>query len=208
MIRIKDIIRWERLRNKSFQDIDSTNEEDMHTLMYVTSDESEKYTIQVYVKSLTNKKLLKQEIVRIEKEMALTGQYRKNTDGSDEASAGKNESIRISDIAAILISSGMDAGYVMNEMELYELDMYVTAYERKRREEMDMWRMSIWYNLLPHVGKGKLKRPQELFTFAWETAEEKKRAEKQMRDNAETLKKFLSGEMFDINKYNWKKRTR
>ena len=103
--------------------------------------------------------------------------------------------------------SGLDAHYVLNEMELCDMPLYIEAYERKRKEEMEGSRLWTYLTILPHIDAKKMKNgAKDLIVFPWEEEEARKNAEQEMKDNEGNLKKFLSGDLFDINSINWKVR--
>lgn len=57
-------------------------------------------------------------------EVAMVGQFMPQNEGS----CGKTDNIRIADIVSMLVMSGLDAYYAMNEMELCDIPMYLLAY--------------------------------------------------------------------------------
>ncbi|WP_255309812.1 hypothetical protein [Bacteroides thetaiotaomicron] len=72
---------------------------------------------------------------------------------------------------------------------------------------MESARIWTYLTILPHIDARKMKNgARDLIIFPWEEEEMKKDAERVMRENEDNLKKFLAGELFDINKVNWSKR--
>ena len=87
----------------------------------------------------------------------------------------------ISGIVSVLIISGLDAHYVLNEMEICDLPLYIEAYEKKRKEEMESARMWTYLTILPHIDARKMENgAKDLITFPWEEAE--KQAEKEIKE--------------------------
>lgn len=196
---IKNIIKWERIRGKAFSEMDYTNEEDMMTLLYATSGKDNEYTLSQYKEAVARSPILRKEIKEIEKESAILRQY----EGKREETTGESKgNASVSEMAGLLAMAGIDTAYLMNEMRIDEIPVFMEAYERRRKEDMEQQRINTWFTMLPHVNTKKLKRPQDLYTFSWEVDE----AKREMEVQAGNLDRFLSGEMMDITKV--KKRPR
>ena len=196
---IKNIIKWERMRGKTFSEMSYANKEDVLTLLYVTSGKDNECTLSQYKEAVTRSPILRKEIKEIEKESAILRQYegeRAETTGESKGNAS------VSEMAGLLAMAGIDTAYLMNEMRIDEIPVFMEAYERKRKEEMEQQRINTWFTILPHVNTKKLRRPQDLYTFPWEVDE----AKREMEAQTGNLNKFLSGEMLDITKV--KKRPR
>lgn len=204
---IKSIIRWEQLREKSFSLMDYTDQDDVDTLLYTTTicnNEGMMHTFDIFRKTLSNDKLVREMVLKLERETEFLNQFQKkqeeNKDHTDEPLG------MISDIVSTLIMSGLDAHYILNEMDLCDLPLYVKAYECKKKEQMESDRLWTYLTILPHVDSKKLPSARDLYIFPWEEEEVKKNAERAIKENEADLKKFLSGEMFDIDSVNWTKR--
>ena len=77
--------------------------------------------------------------------------------------------------------AGLDAHYALNEMELCDFPLYIEAYEKKRREEMESARMWTYLTILPHIDVRKMKNgAKDLIIFPWEEVE--KEAEKEINE--------------------------
>jgi hypothetical protein len=206
---IKSIIRWEQLRKKSFSLMDYANEEDVEALLYTTTicnNENTMYSFDIFRKTLSNQKLVREMVSKLETETAVLSQFQKKQEKADIGSTDDSPGT-IADIVSTLIMSGLDAQYALNEMELCDLPLYIEAYEKKRKEEMESARMWTYLTILPHIDARKMENgARDLIIFPWEEEEVKKAAERVMRENEDNLKKFLAGELFDINKVNWSKR--
>ena len=206
---IESIIRWEQLRKKSFSLMDYANEEDVEALLYTTTicnNENTMYSFDIFRKTLSNQKLVREMVSKLETETAVLSQFQKKQEKADIGSTDDSPGT-IADIVSTLIMSGLDAQYALNEMELCDLPLYIEAYEKKRKEEMESARMWTYLTILPHIDARKMENgARDLIIFPWEEEEVKKAAERVMRENEDNLKKFLAGELFDINKVNWSKR--
>lgn len=190
---IKSIIRWEQLRGKSFSLMDYTDHDDVDTLLYTTTicnNEGMMHTFDLFRKTLSNEKLVKEMILKLERETAMLSQFQKKQEGAG-IDANDVGSETISSIASTLILSGLDAHYALNEMDLCDLPLYVEAFEKKRKEEMESSRMWTYITILPHIDAKKMKNgAKDLITFPWEESE--KETEKIIKDSEiERLELFM-----------------
>ncbi len=207
-LNMRSIIRWEQLRKKSFSLMDYSDKDDIEALLYTASicnNEGKMYTFEVFRQTLSNEKIIREMVLALERETAFLAQFQKKQEVSDLGSAEVSPGM-ISDLISTLIMSGLDAHYALEEMELCDLPIYIEAYDRDRKEQMESDRLWAYLNILPHVDGKKLPTARDLYTFPWEEEEIRKNAECAMKENEEDLKKFLSGELFDINSVNWSKR--
>lgn len=201
---LKSIIRWEQLRNKSFSLMDYSDKDDVDTLLYATTINalSEPYTFEVFRQTLVNEKIVRELVTTLESESKMLAQFnRKQSEESNPEESGNFP--MIGTLISTLIMSGLDAHYVLNEMELCDIPMYIEACDRQKKEQMESSRLWTYLTILPHVDAKKLKSPRDLYTFPWEEDEIRSKAEQAMRDNEDSLKKFLSGELFDLNNVSW-----
>lgn len=189
---IKAIIRWEQLRKKSFSLMDYTDKEDVDALLYTTTicnNENRTYTFNTFRQTLSNKKLVREMVLRLERETAVLSQFQKKQEEAVSNNAKENPEL-IGSIVSTLIMAGLDAHYAFNEMELCDLPLYVEAYEKKRREDMESARMWTYLTILPHIDVSKMKNgAKELITFPWE---EEKEVEKEITEvEIERLEEFM-----------------
>lgn len=180
---IKSIIRWEQLRKKSFSLMDYSDKEDVEALLYTTTicnSDCVRHTFDVFRTTLTNKKLVREMVLRLERETAMLRQFQKKQEGANMGNTEDSPEM-ISSIISTLIMSGLDAHYALNEMELCDLPLYIEAYERKRKEEMESARMWTYLTILPHIDAKKMKNgAKDLIAFPWEELE--KEAEKEIKE--------------------------
>lgn len=189
---IKSIIRWEQLRGKSFSLMNYTDQDDVDTLLYTTTicnNEGMMHTFDLFRKTLSNEKLVREMILKLERETAFLNQFQKKQEETKDHAEGVID--MISDIVSTLIMSGLDAHYVLNEMDLCDLPLYIQAYERKRKEEMEGSRIWTYLTILPHIDAKKMENgAKDLITFPWEESE--KEAEKTIKDSEiERLELFM-----------------
>lgn len=201
---IKMIIRWEQLVKKPFCKIDYSNKEDLEKLLYVMNIDNmkESYTYPVFQTALSNDKIFKDLLSDIEHISIISSQFQEPVKQGD-TSVDEDSSCFVSEIVSALIMEGLDAHYAMEEMELYDLSMYVQACNKKKKERMESERLWTYMSILPHVDGKKLRSAQEMYPFPWEIQEMKEKAEAEIKANESEFKKFISGELFDISKVNW-----
>lgn len=195
---IKAIIRWEQMRGKSFSQIDYADKEDMESLLYVIYITSDKpgYTFEVFRQVIADERFMSAMSSDLGRIMEIVAQFQKkivpdlgSTEGSPEY---------IGNIVSALIMAGLDAHYALNEMELCDLPLYLEAYERKRKEEMESSRMWTYFTMLPHIDARKMKNgARDLIVFPWEEEEMRKEAERAIREDAARFEEFMKTKKTD-----------
>ena len=187
---MRAIVRWEQLLCKSFANMDYANEYDMEALMYCVALSSNKITCTLteFVSTLVNKNLSTSMARSLARESAVMGQFSaKETDEQESEGAGGF----IKELVAMLIMAGMDAHFVMDEMPLCDLPLFVEAYQNKKKEQMESDRLWTYLNILPHVDGKKLPSARELYPFPWEEAEMEKEAAKSIQEDSDKLDAFF-----------------
>lgn len=191
---MRTLIRWEQLQKKSFSLMDYSNEKDMEALLYCSvlccNTNEKMYTLDEFRHTMQNEKLVRQMAAALARESTVMNQFRQaDTEGgvaNHEVTPGY-----MKDIVSTLIMSGMNAGYVMDEMDLCDLPVFIEAYERKRKEEMESARLWTYLNILPHVDGKKLPSARDLYPFPWEEEEIREKAEKAIQEDSEKLEAFF-----------------
>ncbi|MFT0500698.1 hypothetical protein ACMSD6_19985 [Bacteroides thetaiotaomicron] len=182
-LNLKAIIRWEQIRQKSFSLMDYSDKDDIDALLYTTTicnNEDVIYAFDVFRGTLSNEKLVQEMILKLERETSVLSQFQREQEKQDIVNSNSLPEM-ISGIVSVLIISGLDAHYVLNEMEICDLPLYIEAYEKKRKEEMESARMWTYLTILPHIDARKMENgAKDLITFPWEEAE--KQAEKEIKE--------------------------
>lgn len=173
-IKIKQIIRWEQLRDKPFYEMDATDEIDVVALMYVTApeqdiDNSTFETFQQVADYAACEKLSKD----ISRYLNYVNQFypkikaddKPVEDSKDEDK--KDEQIRVSEIATGLIFDGVDANYLLNDAEICDLPMLCKGSEMKMRREKEDSRLWAFLQLQPYMNS-KVKTTTDFYPFPWE----------------------------------------
>lgn len=195
---IKSIIRAEQILSKPFTDIDYTNVEELTKLLYCTvlSNNPVLFTFEEFQAIAKNEKQLSVMIKEIEKANLVLEQFSRGTTAQNVENSG--ESPYIKELVGMLVMSGLDAHYVMNEMEISDIPIFVEAYEKKKREEMEASRLWTFLSIIPHIDTKKVKSPKDLMMFPWEEEEAQKAAEATLLRDKEIAERFFSGEFNPI----------
>ena len=114
-------------------------------------------------------------------------------------SGGNNEmpDAKIQDFVVALITDyGLDAHYVMYEMDLWELTDFFNAIESNTKKEMLDKRFWTYLQIMPHIDTKKCKSPEELLPFEWEKETIKKRKEDDLNKNMYAIKNMIGKSIF------------
>ena len=184
-LNIKSIIKFEQLTNKPFSLIDYTSEEDVSKLLYciVLSNNDCQFTYSQFLQLLDSKKISKnlfeqfQTVCEVFNQFKNTGTEEENT--RDTVEGKESRGTYVKDLAALLvIQGGLDVNYVLNELSLNDIPLYIQALNDKQRERMEEQRLWTFISILPHVDSKKLKTPADLYPFPWELKEKEIEREK------------------------------
>lgn len=175
-IRLINIIRWEQLTHRAFTTMDYESEDDMVALLYTLSQEY--MTLEEYRDTLNNVKMLKSRIREVRRALDIQAQYEAVTSSdkkSEDSCDGEVKEECIGTMAFMLIACGIDAHYVLNELELQDLPLLANAIQRRRRDEMETRRLFAYMQMLPHIDTSKLANGmRDIIRFDWEKGSELK----------------------------------
>jgi len=190
MIKIKNIIRYEQLTDKSFSAFDSTNEDEVLALLYCI--ELPEQTFEVFKRTTaTAKRALESYLKKVNGYMEFISQFFSETKKkTDEANSDNKKPEKVTDLISILLFSGIDTRYVMEEMEIQDLPMFIGGLEKKKRADLENDRLWTFYHILPQVGKG-ITKPQDMCPFPWEEKEIEQSAKEDIERNAEKYNDFI-----------------
>ena len=178
----------ERLLKKPFGEFDLTDEEIILTLMYamVSENNDEVMTFDQF-KSILNMGKIGIKVQRaVSDEMAYIDQFK------EEVSDKEEKAPYMGDLAALLITFGLDAHFVLYEMKLFEIGDYIKAIDEHKKEQMERDRLWTFYTILPHVDLKKIKSPQDLMPFPWESEQLEKDALEQLEKDKDMFNKFFN----------------
>lgn len=191
---IKAIIRAEQILSKPFTEIDYSNIDELVKLLYclVLVNNNVVFTLEEFQTIVENEKQFSAMMKEIEKANVVLAQFSHPTENNTQGPAVGPQYLK--DLAGMLIMSGMDAGYVMNDMEISDIPVFVESYERRKREDMEAQRLWTFLSVAPHIDTKKLRTAEDFFAFPWEQAERKRKAEVVMKKNTDEFYRFLDGE--------------
>lgn len=196
-LNLKACCLYEQITGKNFLKLGS--EEEVLELVYcclVANNPSLLMTYKVFMNLIEDKKVGRWVAKEYEKISEFNAQIRtrgtKEPVASDENNEVPEEELTMTDIASTLvIRYGMDAHYVMYEMELWEIEPYLNAAEIKRKNELVTQRFWTYLTIAPQINTKKVKSPEELVPFDWEKKEEE--AKKKLDKDTPAALAFLTG---------------
>ena len=188
---IKSIIYWEMLKGRPFASFSQSSKNDIDSMLYsiyictggISCTES------VFKRTLENPKTAMKMYKDFFFLMEIMSQFQYQKRGSE--TAVKDEAESILHIAAFLIAEGMDAAYVMNEMQMHEIPIFLEAYADKRKEHMENKRMWTYLTILPHLTKPLEGGSSSLVSFPWEEQEAQENKKRQDERDIETFNQFM-----------------
>lgn len=176
-LNIKSCCMYEQIFDKNFLKMNEA--EDVLELMYccvvvnnptlmMTYD-----TFKVFVEDSKVAKWLEKEYRKISEFNAQIKKKEPEVDAGVEKEEEAQE-LTMTDIASTLIVKyGIDPHYVMFEMELWEIQAYLTAADVQRKAELVERRFWTYLTIAPHIDSKKIKKPEDLVPFEWEKGENK-----------------------------------
>lgn len=187
---------YEQITGKNFLKL--SNEEEVLELVYcclVANNPSLLMTYKVFQNLMTDKKVAGWITKEYEKISEFNAQIRTkqvSEPATEEKKEEPVEELNITDIAStLIIRYGMDAHYVMYEMELWEIEPYLNAAEIKRKNELVTQRFWTYLTIAPNINTKKVRSPEELVPFDWE--KKKDDVKKTLDDNTAAAVAFLRG---------------
>ena len=175
-ISLKQIIRWEQLRRKTFNEFDTAVVDDVIALMYVTSKTSdiEGSLFDTYKDvALEKPELVKKHADEIGRYFTYINQFaEKAREEVVDPMALKSEEpaddkVSLSEVAMNLLYSGVDARYLMDEVELCDLPMLARGSESAMRRKLEDHRLWTFLMVSPYLDSS-CKKTTDLYPFPWE----------------------------------------
>ena len=194
-LNIKACCLYEHLTGKSFFKCNTA--EDIINILYamyvVTNDTN--ITLDLFKSLLENKNVAKammseyNRICKYLEQMHLDNQISNYNQGK---AAEEGEDITVTQLAsALIIQHHMDANYVMYKMEIWEIIPYFQVADNVRKMDLVDKRFWTYLQIMPHVDTKKLKSPEQLFKFNWETAENNEKLKKDLDEKTQAIKQFF-----------------
>lgn len=195
-INLDAAIRWEKLTNRPFTSLNYADEADFVRLCYcatLAADPTIDQTFESYRKAFeTSKKMSKATMQSIKRFNAFMAQFQTITLSDDvKIEEITDEPERIERVASYLIvTGGMDAHYVLYDMPLEYIQMFVEGVAERTRQQMENDRFWTWLLLKPHDAKNAYPNPKRLMTFPWEREENASKAVSEAQKLRDTMGDF------------------
>ncbi|MBK5721377.1 hypothetical protein JGH11_10880 [Dysgonomonas sp. Marseille-P4677] len=205
---IESIIKYELLTGTPFHEIDYTDNQNMCDMLYCTvlCNNIDPITRDEFKVLCENEKMFSRMTKDLIRSISIIQQFMPNVSSDTSETRDGNKAAYIKDVVSTLIvSGGMDAEYIIKRMDLCDIQIYIDAYEKHKREEMESSRLWTFHNMRPHVDSKQIKSPRDIMHFPWEEEQIKKEAELAMERDKDDLERFLKGEMIDLSRITWTK---
>ena len=201
-LNVKSICYFEKITGKSFFGF---GEEDVMYLLYacfLINNPETKISYNVFMGIMQNEQIAKWAFSQFQDALSLVHQFNKSIDEQKEDKSSTGQTSTMTDFAtSLIIDYGMDAKYVMYEMDIWEIEEYFEAVNTHIKREMEMERFWTYIKVLPHIDSKKCKSPEALVPFEWEKETRKKKAEQELKNNEYAIKNMIGKSIFgDDNK--------
>lgn len=201
-LNVKSICYFEKITGKSFFGF---GEEDVMYLLYacfLINNPETKISYNVFMGIMQNEQIAKWAFSQFQDALSLVHQFNKSIDEQKEDKSSTGQTSTMTDFAtSLIIDYGMDAKYVMYEMDIWEIEEYFEAVNTHIKREMEMERFWTYIKVLPHIDSKKCKSPEALVPFEWEKEERKKKQEQELKNNEYAIKHMIGKSIFgDDNK--------
>ena len=192
---VKACCLYEQLTGRNFLRLNE--DDDVLKLIYcclITNNPSLLMTYSVFQTFMKDRKVgnwITKEYDRISSFNAQLKLLDANTDAGGEKGGETDEEITMTDIASTLIVRyGVDAHYVMYEMELWEIEPYLVAADNQRKSDLVTQRFWTYLTIAPNINTKKVKSPEDLVPFEWE--KKKENIQKKLDENTAAAVAFLA----------------
>ena len=186
-LNIKSICLFEIMTNTSFFKFNEENVLDLVYAVIVTNNDFD-YSIETFKNVIEKNKKFAVMIGKIcEKIYNQATQIKFNSTKQNKQEKEKEEKITVSDLASsLIILHGMDAHYVMYEMDIWEIEKLLELAEQKKKAEMIENRFWAYIQVSPYLPKN-IKSPEDLVKFDWEKETRQQRALKDLEDKQDKI---------------------
>lgn len=192
---VKSICMFERLAGKSFFKFNV--DEDIAMLLYCTfyTSNNVELRFEAFMYMLENEEISKWAVSKYKDLLEVIDQFKKKETEEEGGKAGEEQKeMNMTDMAtSLIVDYHVDAHYVMYEMALWEMEPMYKACDtavKKRYEEERLW---TYIGVMPHIDSKKIKGPDDLIPFPWETSK-KEKIKKDLEKNTAAAVAFLGGQ--------------
>jgi hypothetical protein len=196
-LNIKAICYFEKITGKSFFGF---GEEDIMHLLYacfLINNPETKISFNVFMGIMQNEQIAKWASSQFQDALGIIQQFNKSIEGQKEEKFSMDQTSTMTDFAtSLIIDYGMDAKYVMYDMDIWEIEEYFEAVNTRIKREMELERFWTYIKVLPHIDGKKCKSPEALVPFEWEKDAKKKRNEENLKNNEYAIKHTIGRSIF------------
>lgn len=196
-LNIKAICYFEKITGKSFFGF---GEEDIMHLLYacfLINNPETKISFKVFMGIMQNEQIAKWASTQFQDALGIIQQFNKSIEGQKEDKFSMDQTSTMTDFAtSLIIDYGMDAKYVMYDMDIWEIEEYFEAVNTRIKREMELERFWTYIKVLPHIDGKKCKSPEALVPFDWEKDAKKKRNEENLKNNEYAIKHTIGRSIF------------
>lgn len=128
------------------------------------------YTLDEFRRTIRVPHLNSRQREECERDLAVLSQFARRRDAEEKDTAPEPE--YFGKLAARLVAEGMDAHFVMEELEMPDIEIFLKGYEERRRERMEEARLWTYLVVQPHC-KPMRRGPMDLYPFPWDEQKEK-----------------------------------
>lgn len=187
---VRGICLFEQMADKSFFDM---TDDDLFRFMYCTIIASNEfnYTYDTFLSMCKNKKVTDFLVTEYEKMFKMLGQFNKEAK-SENSESGETDNVKISTyVSALIVDMGLDAEYVYDRMQLWEIEMYFKRWEDKEKQRLQEQRIWTYLTMVPHLDPKKKVTPEDILPFEWEKDNKKNRVLRDLEDKSDLIKAVL-----------------
>ncbi len=190
---------WELMTGRSFSEADFSDEEDVRRVQYCScvAYADEPFTYREFATMMSSRRLAASVAKVTARYNDFVSQFVAAEGANNKAGGEGGKSPRMGQIAARLIAHGIDAHFVLDEMTVADLPIYLEAIDEIFKQQEESCRLWTFYSIMPHVDARKLRTPQHLCRFPWEkrdvTAAEREQTEREFMDFMNGKIKFSNG---------------
>jgi hypothetical protein len=146
---------------------------------------------------MQNEQIAKWASTQFQDALGIIQQFNKSIEGQKEEKFSMDQTSTMTDFAtSLIIDYGMDAKYVMYDMDIWEIEEYFEAVNTRIKREMELERFWTYIKVLPHIHGKKCKSPEALVPFDWEKDAKKKRNEENLKNNEYAIKHTIGRSIF------------
>ena len=196
-LNIKSICYFEKISGKSFF---SFTEEDVVHLLYATfliNNPETNITLSVFTGIMENEQIAKWIVTKYQEILSNMSQFNQEQEENQENKFSMESTNTMTDFAtSLIIDYGMDARYVMYDMDIWEIQEYYEAVNTHIKREMELERFWTYIKVLPHIDSKKCKSPEKLVPFDWEKEDKKKKANQELENNRFAIQNMIGKSIF------------